>query len=365
MGFRHTLIALFAAIAALAIPAAASAATPALVFSKVTTQTHGSETLEDGGLYAARGQHVSQLTDDPADAEPAFSPDGDTIAFVRDGDLYTTRPDGTGQRALTSGAELDSRPQFSLDGRSIVFERTAGPGAPRDLYAIGARGGGLHALAPSSADEHEATLSRNGKTVAFVRSTADALGGSRDAIFSVRLNGSGLTRLSRGSEDTFAPHYFAGGIVFDRGESSEGPSGFSDIYAMAADGAKPHKLVGGASSVYLQDVSADGRTMLFSRYESLCEKAIAGGAPHKIGPLPTGVETQARFSPDGRQVAVRTESYESSSSSVSPSSAQRLYTLDARRGFELAELAQAEEGEGPSAEIGDGFAWQPVAHGAY
>jgi Tol biopolymer transport system component len=363
MGFRRTLIALFAAIAALAIPAAASAATPALVFSQVTTQRHGSETVEDGGLYAARGQHVSQLTDNPADAEPAFSPDGDTIAFVRDGDLFTTRPDGTGERALTNGAEIDSRPQFSIDGRTIVFERSAGPGAPRDLYAIGARGGGLHALANSPADEHEATFSRNGKTIAFVRSTAAAGGGGSDAIFSVRLNGGGLTRLSRGNEDAFAPHYFAGGIVFDRGESSEGPSGYSDIYAMAADGSKPHKLVGGASSVYLQDVSADGRTMLFSRYESLCEKAIAGGAPHKIGALPTGVETQARFSPDGRQVAVRTESYDGSSSSSS--SEQRLYELDARRGFELGELAQAEEGEGPSAEIGDDFAWQPVAHGAY
>jgi Tol biopolymer transport system component len=360
MGFRRILISLFAALAALAIPAAASAATPALVFSKVTTQVHGSETLEDGGLYVARGQHVSQLTDDPADAEPAFSPDGDTIAFVRDGDLYTTRPDGTGERALTGDAELDSRPQFTVDGRTIVFERSAGPGAPRNLYAIGVRGGGLHALAPSPADEHEASLSRNGRTVAFVRSTAEAGGGSRDAIFSVRLDGGGLARLSRGNEDAFAPHYFSGGIVFDRGESSDGPSGYSDIYAMSADGAKPHKLVGGASSVYLEDVSADGRTMLFSRYESLCEKAIAGGAPHKIGPLPTGVETQALFSPSGRQVAVRTESYDGPSAS-----AQRLYELDARRGFELGELAQAEEGEGPSADIGDSFAWQPVAHGAY
>ena len=221
---------------------------------------------------------------------------------------------------------------------------------------VASHGGGARPLAPSPADEHEATISRNGKTVAFVRTPA--LGS--DAIYSVRLNDSGLSRLSRGGEDAFAPHYFAGGIVFDRGDSSAGPAGYSDIYAMRADGAKPHKLVGGASSVYLQDVSADGRTMLFSRYESLCEKPIAGGAPRKLGPLPDDAKVQARFSPDGTRVAVRVEAGEDADETE-----QRLYLLDVRRGFELGELASVEAGEGAAAEIGTGFAWQPRSRSAY
>jgi Tol biopolymer transport system component len=359
MSFRRILISLSLALAALAIPSAASAASPALVFSQVSTVTHGAETSEEGGLFAARGERVTPLTDNPADAEPAFSPDGDTVAFVRDGDLLTIRPDGTGERSLTSGPEVDSRPLFTRDGRTIVFERAATAGAPRDLYTVGAHGGQPHALVISPQDEHEASLSLNGKAVAFVRSEGTS-GGSRDAIYSVRLTGGGLSRLSRGSEDAFAPHYFAGGIVFDRGESSEGPSGYSDIYAMAANGAKPHKLVGGASSVYLRDVSADGKTMLFSRYQSLCEKGIAGGKPHKIASLPVGVESQALYSPNGRQVAVRTEQYEASSHSE-----QRLYALDRRRGFEIGDLASAEASEDRSAEIGDIFAWQPSSRAAY
>jgi Tol biopolymer transport system component len=360
MYYRSILIAL-AAVVTLVVPGSASAAaSPALVFSHVTTEKHGSETEEHGGLYMARGERVSQLTTDPADADPAFSPDGTTIAFVRNGDLFTMRPDGTGEREITGGAEIDSRPLFSVDGRTIVFERSAGAGSPRDLYAIGVRGGGLRPLTASPEDEHEATLSPNGKTVAFVRSEAVAGGATSDAIFSIRLNGTGLARLSPGGDDAFAPHYFAGGIVFDRGESSEGPSGFSDIYAMRADGSKPHKLVGGASSAYLRDVSADGRTMLFSRYESLCEKPIAGGPPHKLGPLPDDAKAQALFSPDGRRVAVRTESGET------PSTAgQSLYLLDVRRGFELAELASVEAGEDVPSAIGSGFAWQPSARAAY
>ncbi len=358
MSFRHTLISTVVAIAVLAVPAAAAANT-ALVFSHVTTEQHGTETTEAGGLFAARGEHVTPLTTNPADAEPAFSPDGDTIAFARGGDLFTIRPDGTGERQLTSGPEVDSRPLFSRDGRTIVFQRSATVGGPRDLYTVGSHGGTAHSLVVSPQDEHEAALSRNGKSVAFVRSEAVA-GGSRDAIFSTRLGGGGLARLSRGSEDAFAPHYFAGGIVFDRGESSAGPSGFSDIYAMAANGAKPHRLVGGASSVYLRDVSADGKTMLFSRYQSLCEKAIAGGKPHKISSLPVGVETQALYSPDGRQVALRVEDY-----THAPDSSQRLSTLDRRRGFELGSLASAESSEEQPEEIGDVFAWQPKARAAY
>jgi Tol biopolymer transport system component len=360
---NRTIFASCLALLAFLVPAGSAVAAPqALVFSHVTTSGHGTETVEHGGLFISRGGRVDQLTDDPADTEPAFSPDGVTIAFARDGDLFSMRPDGTGQRQITGGAEVDSRPQFSADGRTIVFERSSGTGAPRDLYAVGAHGGGLRVLAASPADEHEAALSPNGKVLAFVRSVAETGGGSSDAIFSVRLNGGGPVRLSRGSEDAFAPHYFAGGIVFDRGESSDGPAGYSDIYAMGADGAKPHKLVGGASSVYLQDVSSDGKTMLFTRYESLCEKPIAGGAPHKIGPLADDVKASARFSPDGRNVAVRTEA---EAGDASTAGEQQLYLLDVRRGIELGELATVEAGANPAAEIGSGFAWQPNARAAY
>jgi Tol biopolymer transport system component len=357
---NRTICAALLALLAFLVPTSSALAAPqALVFSRVTTSGHGADAVEHGGLFIARGERVDQLTDDPGDVEPAFSPDGDTIAFVRDGDLFSIRPDGTGERQITGGAEVDSRPQFSADGRTIVFERRAGAGAPRDLYAVGARGGGLHVLSASPGDEHEAALSPNGKLVAFVRSRA----GASDAIFSIRLNGGGLVRISRGADDAFAPHYFAGGIVFDRGESSEGPAGFSDIYAMGTDGAKPHKLVGGASSVYLQDVSADGKTMLFTRYESLCEKPIAGGAPHKISALEDDVTASARFSPDGRNVAVRAET---EAEDTQTTGGQRLYVQSIRGGIELSEPASigASEDANPD-EIGSGFAWQPNARAAY
>jgi WD40-like Beta Propeller Repeat len=58
-----------------------------------------------------------------AGADPAWSPRGDLIAFVRNGDVYTIGRDGSGQRRLTHTREWDQLPSWSPDGRSIAFWR--------------------------------------------------------------------------------------------------------------------------------------------------------------------------------------------------------------------------------------------------
>ena len=124
-------IVLLALVALLVLPAFASAArsTGAVVFSRVTaTTTEPKE--EKGGLFAVRDGRLNQLTENAADTEPSFSPDGRTIAFVRDGDVYSVRADGSGERHLSSGAELDSAPTVSPNGRYVVFERRTSATGP-------------------------------------------------------------------------------------------------------------------------------------------------------------------------------------------------------------------------------------------
>jgi len=133
--FKKTLIAMFALLA-LVVPAAASAAssTGAVVFSKSSTV----EGVAKGGLFAVKDGRLNQLTEDPTDTEPNFSPDGRTIAFARGGDIYSVRPDGSGQRQLTSGPEVDSLPKVAPNGRYVVFERRGALGGPSSLYSVGA-----------------------------------------------------------------------------------------------------------------------------------------------------------------------------------------------------------------------------------
>jgi dipeptidyl aminopeptidase/acylaminoacyl peptidase len=354
------------AVIALALPAVATAApkTGAVVFSKSVTKTtkevvkdkDGKDEIKEtttveGGLFAVRDGHLNQLTEDATDTEPAFSPDGRTIAFVRGGDLYSVRPDGSGQRHLTSGAELDSAPVVSPNGHYVVFERRTSAAAAADLYTVRVLGGGLHRVTNSADDDHNATFSPDGKMIAFVRS----LVGANDDIYSVRPSGAKLARLTKtGGLDEFAPRYFAGGILFSRGDNGEGPSAYADVFTMRSNGTKVRPQVKGLGSAYVEDVSSDGHLLLFRRDQGLWVKRIGPGKARKLTQLPDGSETNAVFSSDGQRVAAFIEA----------ESREQLSSIDVKTGSatQLAEgfapLETSETG-GTVTLLGPVLAWQP------
>jgi Tol biopolymer transport system component len=336
---------------ALAIPATASAAssrTGAVVFSQAREE--GGKVK--GGLYAAREGHLNQLTEDPADSEPDFSADGRKIAFVRGGDVWAMRADGTGQHKLTSGPQVDSRPQFDPKGHYVVFERrAASEGSPRELYRVNL-GGSAHALVSGAADEHEASFSPDGRTLVFVRGVAEAGGGFADDIYSVRPSGAGLARLtSTGHIDEFSPRWFKGGIVFSRGQSGDGPGAYADIFTMRPSGARVKVLVAGAGSAFVEDVSPNAHLLLFRRDQGLWVKRIGPGGAHKLSEVADNSTTNSVFSSDGRSVAAF----------VAGEDAETLSAIDVttRRSAELAEGFTLESGSTASS-IGPVIAWQPV-----
>src|SRR5215470_13980464 len=74
----------------------------------------------------ASGGAATRITDVFNDArQPAWSPDGRTIAFFgyRDGgyDLWAVAPNGSGQHKLTWGTFDDREPAWSHDGTRIAF----------------------------------------------------------------------------------------------------------------------------------------------------------------------------------------------------------------------------------------------------
>src|SRR2546423_7439220 len=71
-------------------------------------------------------------------------------------EIYAMRPDGSGQQQLTHNALLDGDPDWSPDGRQIVFVSgvDSEPGAParrRDVYVMLADGSGAHRLFQAAA----------------------------------------------------------------------------------------------------------------------------------------------------------------------------------------------------------------------
>jgi Tol biopolymer transport system component len=90
----------------------------------------------------ADGTAQTRLSDGTADdSDPAWSPDGNRIAFRSDragnGDIYVMRADGTGVTLLTNNAR---EPAWSPDGSRIAFTR---PGGNWDIYVMNANGTGL------------------------------------------------------------------------------------------------------------------------------------------------------------------------------------------------------------------------------
>lgn len=331
--------------------ATAAGSSAAVVFSRAIETSKGAE----GGLYAARDGRLNQLTEDPTDSEPAFSADGRTIAFVRAGDIWSMRADGSGQRQLTSGPEVDARPLISPNGRYVLFERRAGAGAPRDLYTVRVTGGAPRALTATPADEHEATFSPDGCMIAFVRSVATG-GGVSDDLYSVRPAGIDLRRLTHtAGVDEFAPRYFDDDedIVYSRGQSGAGAGAYADVYVMQSNGRKAHALIAGAGSAHVEDVAPNGRLLLFRRDQGLWTRRLDGshGGGRKLTQLPDGSATNAVFSSDGRRVAAF----------VAGKEGETLSAVDvaSRRSSELAEGFSLESGATAST-IGPLIAWQPV-----
>jgi Tol biopolymer transport system component len=113
--------------------------------------------------------------------DPAFSPDGRSIAFAQDlldangvnfQGIFIMRSDGTGLHRITSNgpdALPDTSPRFSPDGTHLVFAREV-PGGSQ-LMIVGADGTGLRPLVDGTGPD----WSPDGKHVAFglARTTGD------------------------------------------------------------------------------------------------------------------------------------------------------------------------------------------------
>ncbi|MBS1840549.1 MAG: PD40 domain-containing protein [Acidobacteria bacterium] len=82
-------------------------------------------------LYSFESDHVKRLTDVPPLSEdwgPSFSPDGETILFVRSGDagipeeiMSVPKSGGQTTRIASEHSRILGAPQWAVDGKSIVF----------------------------------------------------------------------------------------------------------------------------------------------------------------------------------------------------------------------------------------------------
>jgi len=105
-------------------------------------------------IVKADGTRLRNLTPKPVGAyrDPAWSPDGRKIAFVSDrngnSEVYVMNADGKGQRNLTRNPAFDADPAWSPDGRKIAF--ASNRDGKYGVYVMNADGSGQRRLAQHS-----------------------------------------------------------------------------------------------------------------------------------------------------------------------------------------------------------------------
>ncbi len=128
--------------------------------------------FDPGGVTVA---DATRITDTPRsadfDTEPQYSPDGETIIFTRfkaphRSAIWQVRTDGSGLDRLTKYKRNASDPDFSPNGKKIVFDSgdVGQPGTKGDIWVMRADGSRERPLTdtpPVGEAEDEFTLSQN------------------------------------------------------------------------------------------------------------------------------------------------------------------------------------------------------------
>jgi Tol biopolymer transport system component len=110
----------------------------------------------------------------PGAAGGAFPGSNGRIAFItnRDADfeIYTMRPDGSDERNLTDAPGIDQDPAWSPDGGSLAFSRLRPGATDADVFRMRADGTGrVNLTRTPDARERSPVWSPNGRRIAFER----------------------------------------------------------------------------------------------------------------------------------------------------------------------------------------------------
>jgi TolB protein len=223
----------------------------------------------DGRIYV-QGEAVARGD------QPAWSPDGTRLAFVRGGSIYVADDDGRNERRLTRGGSATS-PAWSPDGARIAFA------GARDLFTVAVATGELARVTRTREPwlgNFAPSYSPDGSTIAFSRST-DAF---NNDIFLVRSDGTKLRRLTRsqGTESRLGeetmPAWSRDGrtIVFVSNRD-----GNWELYSISRDGSAERRLTRTRANEESPRYRRDGAGLLYVR-DGRVVVARADGRPLRV-----------------------------------------------------------------------------------
>jgi Tol biopolymer transport system component/DNA-binding winged helix-turn-helix (wHTH) protein len=234
-------------------------------------------------LQAQRITTPPELSD--GDYNPAFSPDGSTIAFVRGSegavrDIFIANADGSSAHQVTFDKRFVSGLTWSADGKSLVF--SSDRGGKYSLWRVGVNGGEPERLSVGGEDAFSPAISRQGNHLAYTQRSA------KWSIVRVNLKGlqskDAVTRvMSSTQQDSFA-HFSPDStrIAFQSVRS-----GTQEIWLASIDGSGMVKLTSFEGPLTGSPTwSPDGRQLAFDSrpkgQSHIYVTNVEGGVPHAV-----------------------------------------------------------------------------------
>jgi TolB protein len=276
-----------AALTGVAAAGAAAGAPSGLIVFSSTSGTGGNSQV---WAMSASGSGRHAITPASADATmPAASPDGHRIAFVRRGEIYVMRSNGSQVRRLTRSGASEGAPAWSADSRWIAYSsessghssiwKMRNDGRRKTRLAVGLVG------APA--------WSPNGRRIAYA---------AHGRIWLMNANGRAkhaLTHAPSGSGVDWAPAWSPDGRrVAYQSNVGTGPRELTDeVWVVNAGGSHPVRLTRNALNDSHPVWSPDGSWLLFES-----ERPNAAGGNHLWLMHPNGKGLHRAASWAGEQI---------------------------------------------------------------
>jgi Tol biopolymer transport system component/DNA-binding winged helix-turn-helix (wHTH) protein len=245
---------------------------------------------------------------------PAFSPDGNQIAFVWDGetgneDIFVQLIGAGAPLRLTSDPNPDRNPAWSPDGRYVAFVRESP--TESGVLIVPALGGRERRIAGVRWEQHwdlygaSLSWSPDGRFLAISdKASAQEPGG----VFVLSIDGSGSRRLTRpppGNVRDVAPAISPNGqmVAFIRVTSG----GVGDIYLVPFAGGEARRLT--SVEEWLERIAwtPNGRDLVYSSGGGLTDGTLwrvsaSGGTPQRV-PVPDGNAASPAIASRGMRLA--------------------------------------------------------------